>query len=190
MTHARIARCKAARRGRRSSAGDDPARLCWAPSLAHGNRQATARRPFHSFRCPRSPSQQKARPIPPNQSTHPQPSPPRLNPHRARCTVGAPPARDFVPWRFSDGRPSARVDSPTSRRPRNLHTSRLMHRSKSRYRVAGFHHDARQGILSFKPAPSAADTGLGGSYILWALWFHPPREEKLFDLMSRDRFAQ
>src|SRR6266436_3505591 len=41
-----------------------------------------------------------------------------------------PTSRDFVPWRFSDaGHHSAWMIS-SSRRPRNLHTTGLMHRSK------------------------------------------------------------
>jgi hypothetical protein len=71
MTDARIARCKAARLRRRSSTGDDPARLV----ALHPCLMATAERPLdaHSVRppLPDHPLTSRSSPVLPAQSTIP-----------------------------------------------------------------------------------------------------------------------
>ena len=91
MTDARIARCKATRLGRRSSARQRSRSPCCASSLSHGNRRATPA--THILLVQLSPiilsAVGPAPCCPPNPPSPP--SPQRLNPHRARCTAGAPP---------------------------------------------------------------------------------------------------
>src|SRR5882757_8711461 len=48
---------------------------------------------------------------------------PRLNPHRAHGTDGAPTSRDFVPWRLFRRRPPERVEGLSLPASENLHTS-------------------------------------------------------------------
>ncbi len=71
MTAARIARCKAARLGCRSSAGDDPARLVaphpWLIATAKQRLDALSARPA----TPDRPPGRKPRPLLPAQSTIP-----------------------------------------------------------------------------------------------------------------------
>ena len=72
-----------------------------------------------------------------------------------------PTSRDFVPWRFSDaGRHSAWMAS-SCRRPRNLHTTRLMHRSND------------EAMSSFRQACGLQSPG---GYLIAEFWAWALRE--------------